>query len=254
VTPQQSLDVATALVSTAYTEPTTGLEFVAIPGGTFMMGDARDINARPVREVTVKPFLMGRYEVTYEQYAKFCNSTGRVLPSDNGWGMGNRPVVNVTWLDAVAFTEWLSAQSGKRMRLPSEAEWEYAARAGATTLFPWGDEAGTNKANCLGCGSPGDYGMTTPVGTFPPNGFGLYDMVGNVYEWCLDAVSTTSEGYEGAPTDGSAWVPQPRFEDWRINRGGSWFRKAYEAEVARRCWESEGKTRHDFGFRVAIEQ
>lgn len=233
-----------------YTETVTKMEFVVIPGGTFVMGDNSDNFASPEHEVSIKTFLLGRYEVTYEQYAKFCTATGRLLPSDQGWGMAKRPVVDVTWDDAVAFTEWLSEQSGKRMRLPSEAEWEYAARSGTITKYPWGDEIGKNKANCDGCGSQWDGLMTSPVGSFPPNGFGLYDMIGNVYEWCLDA---KHDNYLGAPTDGSARLddgPDGR----RVNRGGSWYYLPGDAVVTVRCWEHPDKSQKDFGFRVLMEK
>lgn len=232
-----------------YVDPVTGMEFMAIPGGTFMMGDDQDSTARPAHEVTVKPFLLGRYEVTYEQYAKFCTSTGRLIPSDKGWGMGKRPVVEVTWHEAVEFTKWLSEQTGKKFRLPSESEWEYAARAGVRTKYQWGDEVGNNRANCDGCGSQWDGHMTAPAGSFAPNGFGLYDMVGNVYEWCLDVQHNI---YEGAPADGSAWL-DGGLQELRINRGGSWYRPPVESELSTRCWDTLDRERPDYGFRVAME-
>lgn len=232
-----------------YTEPTTGMEFVSIPGGSFIMGDNRDHFTSPEHDVTVKPFLMGRYEVTYEQYAKFCTDTGRLIPSDQGWGMENRPIVDVTWDDAVAFTEWLSEKSGRKMRLPSESEWEYAGRSGSTTRYPWGDKIGKNKANCDGCGSQWDGLMTAPVGSFPPNGYGLYDMIGNVYEWCLD---TKHDSYLGAPTDGSARLDEGP-DGRKISRGGSWLYPPGDAEVAGRCWDPPNKSQSDFGFRVLME-
>ena len=235
--------------SADYTEPITGMEFVTIPGGTFVMGADDDTFSVPTHEVTIEPFLFGRYEVTYEQYAKFCTDTGRLIPSDNGWGMGSRPIVGISWDDAVAFTEWLSAQTGRQMRLPSEAEWEYAARAGANTKYPWGDEIGMNNANCKGCGSQWDYRMTAPVGSFAPNGFGLYDMVGNAYEWCLDL---KHDNYVGAPADGTAWLENPS-DSRRINRGGSWYQRTVDAEVTSRCWEHPDVEHNDHGFRVLME-
>ncbi len=167
-----------------------------------------------------------------------------------GWGMGSRPVINVTWDDAVAFTEWLSAKSGKRVRLPTEAEWEYAARGGATTRFPWADEIDTDNANCKGCGSKEDMRKTSPVGTFAANNFGLYEVVGNVYEWCLDIQHTT---YEGAPTDGSAWLVNGDPKQ-RMSRSGSWLQSPIEAELATRCWETKDRVSEELGFRVLMEQ
>lgn len=234
----------------AYLEQITGMEFVAIPGGTFVMGNSQDEAASPTRQVTVKPFLLGRYEVTFDQYSKFCDATGRQLPSANGWGVEKRPVINVSKQDAVDFTKWLSEKTGKNFRLPSEAEWEYAAHGGTKTKFPWGDEIGKNRANCNGCGSKWDNQMTAPVGSFPPNGYGLHDVTGNVYEWCLDAYH---KDYSGAPSDGSAWLNDAQKDD-DINRGGSWFQSANEVAIARRCWDNAGRKSKEYGFRVLLEQ
>ncbi len=134
------------------------------------------------------------------------------------WGRGNRPVVNVTWDDATAYAQWLSAVTGESYRLPSEAEWEYAARAGTETAYSWGDELGTNKANCDGCGSRWDDDEeTAPVGSFAPNAWGLHDMHGNVWEWTGNC---WNEGYAGAPADGSAWTDGHCGR--RVVRGGSY--------------------------------
>jgi formylglycine-generating enzyme required for sulfatase activity len=233
-----------------YTEPVTSMEFMAVPGGTFTMGDNQDRHAQPVHTVTVRPFMLGRYEVTFEQYAKFCSSTGRLIPADGGWGMGNRPAINVSWQDAVDFTKWLSEKTGERFRLPSEAEWEYAARGGSKTKFPWGDEIGRNMANCSGCGSEWGGRGTGPVGTHAPNGYGLYDMIGNVYEWCADVYHDI---YLGAPADGSAWISDA-VDDSRINRGGSWLEQVREMEITRRCWNREDTRRNEIGFRVVLER
>lgn len=233
-----------------YTEPITGMEFVAIPGGTYIMGDDTDQWATPEHEVTVKPFMLGRFEVTFEQYVKFCASTGRSIPSDSGWGLANRPVINLTWQDAIDFTQWLSEKTGKKFRLPSEAEWEYAARGGTKTKFPWGDKIDKNKANCKGCGSEWDGRMTAPVGSFSPNGFGLFDIIGNVYEWCLDPFHND---YVGHPIDGSAWTADAVSTD-RINRGGSWRWPPEEMGITRRCWNRADTKRDEIGFRVLMEK
>ena len=124
-------------------------------------------------------------------------------PADEGWGRGRRPVINVSWDDATAYANWLSKKTGKPYRLLSGAEYEYATRAGTQTAYPWGDAVGTNNANCHSCGSQWDARQTAPVGSFPPNGFGLYDMVGNVREWTEDCYHDT---YSDAPKDGSAWI------------------------------------------------
>lgn len=231
----------------AYIEPTTKMEFVNIPGGTFDMGSNEDKSAQPVHQVTIKPFLLGRYEVTFEQYSKFCDATGRQIPPANGWGIEKRPVINVSWHDAVDFTRWLSEKSGKTFRLPSEAEWEYAAHGGTKTKYPWGDHIDKNQANCANCGSTFD--GTSPVGSFAPNHYGLYDMAGNVYEWCLDSLNDT---YTGAPTDGSAWLTGNN--ERKINRGGSWQRRDIDATVSRRCHDEASLKNSEIGFRVLLEQ
>lgn len=234
---------------TAYTEPTTGMEFMAIPGGTFTMGNSDDIYARPVRELTLKPFFLGRHEVTFEEYSKFCDATGRQLPSANGWGIERRPVINVSWHDAVAYTAWLSEKTNKNFRLPSEAEWEYAAKGGAKTLYPWGAVIGKNNANCKGCGSRWDGLMTAPVGSFAPNNYGLHDMIGNVYEWCLDA---RHDNYMSAPADGSPWMKDGE-DNFHITRGGSWMQSIMEMPTYRRCWDNTESRVNELGFRVLME-
>src|SRR5262249_17947659 len=137
--------------------------------------------------------------------------------SDNGWGRGPQPVINVTWDDANRYVSWLSRITGKHYRLLSEAEYEYAARAGTSTAYPWGNDIGKNQANCNGCGSMWDNKQPAPVGSFASNDFGLYDMVGNVGQWVEDCFHPN---YEGAPTNGSAWTTGDCRR--RVVRGGSW--------------------------------
>jgi hypothetical protein len=141
------------------------------------MGDIqskRGDDERPVREVTIqRSFAMGRYEVTFDQYDEFVKATGRKLPDDEGLGRGSQPVIRVSWNDAVAYAAWLSGQAGKRYRLPTEAEWEYAARAGTETTYWWGNDIKQGLANCRTCGSKWDGKSTAPVGSFKPNAFGL---------------------------------------------------------------------------------
>jgi formylglycine-generating enzyme required for sulfatase activity len=163
-----------------------GPEMVWIPAGSFRMGDLQgggNKDEKPIHQVSVDRFAMGRYEVTFAEYDKFAQATGREKPSDEGWGRGNRPVINVSWHEATAYAKWLSQQTGQQYRLPTEAEWEYAARAGKTTKYWWGNQIGSNKANCSNssCGDRLKY--TAPVGSFAPNPFKLYDTAGNVWEW-----------------------------------------------------------------------
>ena len=233
-----------------------GPAMVALPTGSFRMGDLSGDGIdweRPVHTVTIsRRIAMGQYPVTFEDYDRYFESWGLLKtllkkisysfhnwPSDEGWGRGRRPVIMVNWHYAKAYAAWLSEQTGKRYRLPSESEWEYAARAGTETRYSWGDEIGVNRANGPdadrrwgepGFGSKWSGKQTSPVGSFAPNGFGLYDMHGNVCEWVEDC---WHENYEGAPTDGSAWTSGGD-SDKRVYRGGSWsFIRPYLHSAAR---------------------
>ncbi|MDM8563886.1 formylglycine-generating enzyme family protein, partial [Candidatus Marithioploca araucensis] len=192
-------------------------EMVTIPAGRFQMGSNRSGDEKPVHGVSIKTFAMSRYEITFDEYDAFAEATGREKPSDQGWGRGHRPVINVSWHDAVAYTKWLTEQMGQEYRLPTEAEWEYAARAGTETDYWWGNEIGSNRANCHGSGSQWSGKSTSPVGSFKANPFGLFDTAGNVWEWCAD---NWHKNYKGAPTDGTVWKGGD--ESYRVLRGGSW--------------------------------
>jgi formylglycine-generating enzyme required for sulfatase activity len=207
------------------------LDMVYIPGGTFIMGspedeEKRDSDEGPQHEVTVPAFYMGKFEVTQAQWRAVAAlpKVERDLDPDPSYFKGdNRPVESVSWYDAVEFCQRLSQKTGREYRLPSESEWEYACRAGTTTPFYFGETITTDLVNYDGnytyADAPkGQYReQTTPVGQFPPNAFGLYDMHGNVWEWCAD---TWHDNYVGAPTDGSAWTIGGN--DNRSLRGGSW--------------------------------
>jgi len=226
-------------------------EMVAIAGGAFSMGcgapDTACLDAeKPVHTVDVKGFDLSRYEVTFDQYDAFATATRRAKPDDKGWGRGNRPVINVNWEDANAFVTWLAKQTGEPYRLPTEAEWEYAARAGTSTVYLWGNEVGFGLANCTGCGSNFDGDRTSPVGTFAANKFGLHDMHGNVWEWVQDC---WQEGYAGAPADGSARLTGNCSS--RILRGGSWLNNPSFLRIAYRNWLSSNLRDVNTGFRVA---
>lgn len=204
-------------------------EMVNIPAGEFQMGspegEGRE-NEHPQHKVTIsEPFVLGKYEVTFAEWdacvaAGSCDHT----PDDRSWGRGDRPVMDVSWNDAQQYCGWLSETTGRLYRLPSEAEWEYAARAGSDTAYFWGDQVGKNRANCDGCGSEWDNKKTAPVGSFASNPFGLFDMHGNVLEWVEDTLHVT---YEGALADGRTWSSGDGPE--RVVRGGSWF--SFEQDV-----------------------
>ena len=191
-----------------------------------------------------KPFAVSKFEVTFDEWdaCVYGDCTPRV--NDNGWGRGRRPVINVTWDDAHRYAAWLSKMTGKPYRLLSDAEWEYAARAGSNKRYSWGEEIGKGNANCNVCGSEWDNMQTAPVGSFAANQFGLHDMHGNVWEWVEDCLHRS---YEGAPTDGLAWSAGgecPR----RVIRGGSWH---YDPEGVRSASRLGSVSRFDdLGFRV----
>ena len=196
---------------------------VRVPSGTFIMGGAAASEGLR-RQVTIEtPFAVGAYEVTFDEW-EACRQAGGCSgdqPDDNDWGRGRRPVINVSWNEAQAYVTWLSAQTGQRYRLLSEAEWEYVARAGTETARYWGEG---ESGGCRYANGSEDYAecsdgyeFTAPVGSFAPNAFGLYDVLGNVWEWTEDC---WSDSYAGAPTNGSAW--QSGDCSLRVLRGGSW--------------------------------
>ncbi len=196
---------------------------IQIPAGNFVMGYDNNSLAAPAHKVTIKkPFAISKYEVTFAEYDIFIKSENLPQPGDNSWGRDNRPVIHVSWNDANAYTQWLSKTTGKKFRLPTEAEWEYAARGGTTSLFWWGDQEleAKGKANCRrGCYSSfsGLFGSkTAPVGSYPANNFGLHDTAGNVAEWVQDCFH---EGYKNTPADGRALEETECAS--RVVRGGS---------------------------------
>ncbi len=200
-------------------------EMVVIPAGTFRMGCLSDDvscyhDERPDHEVRIsRAFALSKHEVTFAQWDACVSAggCGGYRPDGNVLGRGGHPVVNVSWEDAKSYVSWLSREMGEVYRLPSESEWEYAARAGTVTKYSWGNEIGYNRANCDGCGSGWDDEQTAPVGSFAPNAFGLHDMHGNVWEWVEDC---WNENYRGAPSDGAAWTNDDCI--MRVVRGGSW--------------------------------
>ena len=197
----------------------TAPRMIRIPGGKFLMG-ARGFNANqnelPQHDVVVLPFAVSKYEISISEYEQFAKVSGRALPKDLGRNKDTYPVVFVTWEDALAYTKWLSEQTGEKYRLPSEGEWEYAARAGGATLYYWGNELGEENAHCADCESGLDARSPTKFGRFEPNAFGLHDMAGNVQEWVHDCYKNT---YYGAPNDASVWEHGEC--TYRVTRGGA---------------------------------
>jgi formylglycine-generating enzyme required for sulfatase activity len=234
-------------------------EMMVIPAGSFIMGSPPDERGRrpsegPQHRVDLRhPFAMSRDLITFDEWEACAEDGGcrHYFPSDQHWGRGNRPVINVNWGDAQDYVTWLSAKTGRTYRLPTEAEWEYAARAGTTTPYYSGYEITTDRANYDGAdyrqdGSPGIYrATTTPVGSFAPNGFGLTDMGGNVWEWTQDCWNSD---YHDAPSDGSARKSGDC--NRKVVRSGAFNNTPAYARSAFRFWEV-GELRSAFiGFRV----
>nr|VFJ60662.1 MAG: Formylglycine-generating enzyme, required for sulfatase activity, contains SUMF1/FGE domain [Candidatus Kentron sp. FW] len=236
---------------------------MVLPAGEFMMGSPEDEPGRlsdegPRHRVRIaSPFALGITQVTFADYDRFAQATGRKLPDDKGWGRDRRPVIHVDWDDATAYAQWLSEETDKGYRLPTEAEWEYAARAGTTTPFSTGDCITTDQANYDGNVDYADCGAktgvyrekTVPVGSLPANPWGLHEMHGNVREWTADC---WHEDYRNAPTDGGTWGKESGGNcSWRVIRGGGWsseprrLRSAYRS----RNWTSEANILA--GFRLA---
>lgn len=252
-------------------------EMVVVPPGTFTMGSPESEEFRgavegPQHSVTIgAPFAVGMYEVTFAEWDACVRMGGcRYTPADRHWGRERRPVLYVSWEDAQAYVSWLSGLTGQRYRLLSEAEWEYVARAGTETARYWGEDIsalcryangagggprvrsfrGLRFSRRSGIGAEGpcddEYGGTAPVGSFAPNAFGLYDVLGNVSEWTQDC---WNESYRGAPTDGRAWESGDC--DRRVLRGGSWFIGAWFLRSANRSRNLPDSRDMYYGFRVA---
>ncbi len=226
----------------------SGYEMVLIKGDNFMMGSEEYDDEKPVHEVTVPDFYMGRYPVTNEEYERFMEATGYQEPmywGDRSFNQPRQPVVGVSWQDAKEFAKWAGLQ------LPSEAQWEYACRGGSDTRYSWGDQPDCSKANYGNSNRSKECkdinpGKPSPVGNYPPNVFGLYDMHGNVWEWCEDH---WHDNYKRAPDDGSAWVDKKEGA-FRVFRGGSWFNLARSCRSALRNGFEPGYRYDLLGFRL----
>jgi formylglycine-generating enzyme required for sulfatase activity len=237
-------------------------EMVVVPAGTFTMGASqsenqaagypREIPQRPVR--IAKIFAVSKYALTFDDWRACLTGGGcdGYEPDDRHWGRGRQPAINVSWDDAQRYVAWFSRLTGKSYRLLSEAEYEYVERAGTATVYPWGDDiklSGAAMANCNGCGSNWDLQQPAPVGSFPPNKFGLYDMAGNVFEWTEDCGHSD---YKNAPGEGSAWREDDGGEcSGHIVRGGSWGSSPNELRSAFRTLSTAGTRYDSLGFRIA---
>lgn len=226
------------------------LTLVPIPAGSFMMGSNLRSSEKPVHKVTIaKPFWMSKTEITFDQYDAYAVAAGKEKPNDEGWGRVDRPVINVSWNDAQGYVKWLSQNNnqGLQCRLPSEAEWEYAARAGTTTKYFWGDQVGKNNANCKGCDQRWGGEKTAPVASYSANKWGLYDMHGNALEWMQDP---WHNDYTGAPNTGEVWE-KDGYTSRRVIRGGSWSNAPdYMGSAKRFNVKAPDDRYYNFGFRI----
>ena len=233
-----------------------GPELVVVPAGRFVLGDSSgrgNHNEQPPRAIEIeRPFAIGRFELTFSDWQRYAEATGKPLPDNEGWGLSaQRPVINVSWFDAQGYCQWLSRVSGQRYRLPSEAEWEYAARAGSASYYWWGDALDSHeqqpRAHCRGCASSRLIrNKTAAVGQFAPNAFGLYDTAGNVWEW-------TASPFR-APFDGSeTQAASPLERSPRVVRGGAWNSGPAYLRSSLRDLKQPQHRDYALGFRVLRE-
>lgn len=240
------IPIAFTLQTHAQTEP----DMVQIPAacvevGTLLMGE----NANPLREVCLDVFYISRHEITFAEYDQFTEDTGREPRHDIGFGRGNRPVVDVNWFDAVEYAKWLSDKTGQHYRLPTDAEWEYAAKADASLgdRYAWGASFQANYANCQDCGSQWDANMSAPVGSFHPNAFGLHDIHGNVWEWTSDCYYGDADKTKTDPGSTTTHC------EMGVVRGGSWDVAADKMVFWVRTPSWSAKPTADIGFRLVRE-
>jgi formylglycine-generating enzyme required for sulfatase activity len=216
----------------------------SLRGGSFAMGSDEDVSEKPIHQVMIKPFAISRYPITVREWnecaaAKECTFSAM--------GKDDAPITNVSWSDAKQFVSWLAGATQKPYRLPSEAEWEYAARGGTQTKYWWGDQLQPGMANCKNCGDVAGAGQPVKVGSFKPNPFGLYDMGGGVDQWVEDCWHKT---YQGAPSDGSPWVGGDCTS--HVIRSGSWKNDAPYVRPANRDNYDTNVRYPTHGFRVAL--
>ncbi len=228
---------------------------VVIPEGRFMMGSpageqGRDDDEGPQHNVRIAKFAVGRFEVTFAEWDACVDDggCGGYIPKDKGWGRGDRPAINVSWDRAKSYISWLATKTGAPYRLLTEAEWEYAARAGAGSAFGTGETIGESQAQ-FGGASGSAAQQTVPIGSFTPNAFGLHDMHGNVWEWVEDC---WHDDYQNAPAEGAAWLAaNDGLCGYRIYRGGSWLNVRSVVRSANRTGSPPDFSISNIGFRVA---
>lgn len=231
-------------------EPPPLPEMIDLRGGSFVMGAPADADVqqgKPQHDVSIPAFRLGKTLVTFDEYDAFAKATGRPMPQDDGLGRGKNPVVNIDRADMLAYIDWLNATSGETgYRLVSEAEWEYAARAGTTTGFYWGEERDPNLANIQGTEGADEWELISPVASFPANPWGFYDMAGNVWEMTADCLVAD---YSATPVDGSPYVDKdcPAY----MTRGGDYASSRRGQRTTARAAAGPRFRSTSMGFRVA---
>ncbi len=224
---------------------------VTIPAGVFRMGGASAIvspDESPRHNVTLKSFAMSKYEITFAEYELFAKANDKKIPNSKSWDKKTHPATQVSWDNALEYTQWLSAQTGKKYRLPTESEWEYAARAKTTSSYWWGNEKGSGNAQCFDCGGELNPNKPAKIGSFKANKFGLYDILGNVFEWTHDCYHSN---YKNAPTDGSVWEGGDC--SVRVARGGAYASPASSMRVENREKFKSNQGRDHIGIRLVRE-
>ncbi len=249
--PVRAADVPSAPFRT-FQDCATCPELVTVPRGSFIMGSTDGVRKKeqPAHRVTISHrFALGRYEVTFDEWDACYADGGCSNPAfDRDWGRGKLPVINVTYADTQEYFAWISRKTGETYRLPSEAEWEYAARAGARTGYWWGDKMIDGWANCRGCGTEWSGVKTAPVGSFQPSPWGLYDMHGNVLEFVADC---WHDSHVGAPEDGTARADGPCTS--KVVKGGAWYYLSNLSRAATRFRNDNRVYSYFIGFRVLRE-
>ena len=224
---------------------------IKIPQGSFRMGGASSFvspDETPRHDVSIKAFAMSQYEVTFAEYELFATANNKTMPNNKTWDKATHPVIKVSWDDALEYTQWLSAQTNKKYRLPTESEWEYAARGQTTSSFWWGNLKGVGNAQCFDCGGDLNPNKPAKIGSFKANKFGLFDILGNVYEWTRDCYHNN---YKNAPTDGSVWEGGDC--SVRVARGGAFASPASSMRAANREKYKSNQGRDHIGIRLVRE-
>jgi formylglycine-generating enzyme required for sulfatase activity len=226
-------------------------DMISVPQGTFRQGEIPGENysgEQPLRDIHIKKFAMGRFEVTFEEYDRFAISTGRPLPGEEGWGRERHPVINISWKDAVDYAAWLARETGYRSRLPTESEWEYASRNMGKGEI-WAGTSEQEQLSTYAWFNTNSHGRTQPVGTQQPNGLGLHDLSGNVWEWVQDC---WHDDYQHAPTNGAAWLEaNDGMCGTRVRRGGGWTNAPMSLRSSFRNGYSADSRSIQIGFRLA---